>query len=202
MSSPSRRLHWLLGLILLTSFGVGGGCVRRRLTVRSNPPGARGYVDDYEIGTTPFSTAFTRYGTRRIRLEKDGMKPVTVERTIHAPWYQIPPLDFVSEVLWPFEIRDEREVVIEMEPQPQVQMAPLLERANAMRSNAQLGVTPAAVPLNQPVPATVPIEAPNPTPPGRAQPGLPGLPSLISPYQGPSNPVTPTYRVPNAGPAR
>ena len=32
------------------------GCVQRRMVVRSNPPGAVVYVDDYQIGTTPVAT--------------------------------------------------------------------------------------------------------------------------------------------------
>ena len=32
---------------------TAGGCVERRMTIRSNPPGALVYVDDYEIGITP-----------------------------------------------------------------------------------------------------------------------------------------------------
>src|SRR5688572_10814496 len=41
----------LMGLMLLSA----SGCVRRRLNVRSNPPGALVYVDNQQIGTTPCS---------------------------------------------------------------------------------------------------------------------------------------------------
>jgi len=51
----------LLGLML---FVCGSGCVQRRMTVRTNPPGALLYVDDYEIGTTPVSTEFLYYEKR------------------------------------------------------------------------------------------------------------------------------------------
>ena len=43
----------LLLAILLCASQVA--CVQRRFTIRSNPPGARVYVDDYEVGTTPVS---------------------------------------------------------------------------------------------------------------------------------------------------
>ena len=52
----------LLGLLLCAS---QSGCVERRLTIRSNPPGALVYVDDYTIGVTPVSTSFIYYGTRK-----------------------------------------------------------------------------------------------------------------------------------------
>ena len=48
------------------------------MTIRTNPPGALVYVDDYEIGTTPVSTNFTYYGKRKIRIVKDGYETLTV----------------------------------------------------------------------------------------------------------------------------
>ena len=86
------------------------GCVQRRLTIRSNPPGALVYVDDYQIGTTPVSTDFVYYGTRKIRLVLSGYETLTVLQPIPTPWYEYPGLDFVSENLVPGEIRDERVV--------------------------------------------------------------------------------------------
>ena len=50
------------------------GCVRRRLNVRTNPPGALVYVDNQQIGTTPCSVDFTYYGTREIRLDQAGLR--------------------------------------------------------------------------------------------------------------------------------
>ncbi len=84
----------LLALVLCAS---QSGCVQRRLTVRTNPPGALLYVDDYPIGTTPCSTSFTYYGTRKIRLVKDGYETLTVMQSIPAPWYEYTPCDFVAE---------------------------------------------------------------------------------------------------------
>ena len=59
------------------------------MTVRSNPPGALVYVDDYQIGTTPVSTDFVYYGTRKIRLIKDGYDTLTVQQPFPVPWYEI-----------------------------------------------------------------------------------------------------------------
>jgi hypothetical protein len=119
-----------------------GGCVRRRLTVRSNPPGALVYIDDQEIGTTPVSTPFTYYGTRKFRLVKDGYETITAHQRFPAPWYQIPPLDFFSENALPREVRDDRVVDFHLEPQRVVPAQELLTRADELRANVQHQPTP------------------------------------------------------------
>ncbi len=107
------------------------------MTIRSNPPGAVVYVDDYEIGTTPVSHNFTYYGTRKIRLVKHGYETLTVLQPIPAPWYQIPPLDFVAENLVPGEIRDHRTLSYQLVPQKVVPAEELLGRAESLRARAQ-----------------------------------------------------------------
>lgn len=120
-----------LGVLLLP------GCVRRRLNVRTNPPGALVYVDNQQIGTTPCSVDFTYYGTREIRLIKPGFETLTVNQPIPTPWYQIPPIDFVSENLVPMKIRDNRTVTYDLSPQLVVPKEQLLERANQLRQDSQ-----------------------------------------------------------------
>ena len=118
----------IVALVLLLV--VSTGCVRRRLTVRSNPPGALVYVDNQQIGTTPCSVDFTYYGTREIRLIKPGYETLTVNQPIPTPWYEIPGIDFVSENLTPTKIRDNRTVLYDMAPQVIVPTQHLLDRAN------------------------------------------------------------------------
>jgi hypothetical protein len=132
------RLRTLL-LVCLAACCLSSGCVRRRLTVRSNPPGAQVFVDDQEIGTTPCSSSFVYYGTRKVTLIKDGYRTETLYQKLSAPWYQIPPLDFASENLTIREIRDERVVDVQMVPQEIVPQAKLLERANSLRFGAETG---------------------------------------------------------------
>ncbi len=134
----------LAALMLLPAVG----CVRRRLNVRSNPPGALVYVDNQQIGTTPCSVDFTYYGTREIRLVKPGYETLTVNQPIPMPWYQIPPLDFVSENLVPSKIRDNRTVSYNLAPQLIVPTEQLLDRANQLRQETtQYPVAPAAATL-------------------------------------------------------
>ncbi len=132
-------MNRILLILLLVASSFLTGCMQRRLTVRSNPAGALVYVDDVEIGHTPVSIPFTYYGTRTIRLEKDRFQTVEVQQKINAPWYQVPPLDFFTDVLWPYEIRDEREVKIDLQPLQPTNEAQVLERANQTRQNSQQG---------------------------------------------------------------
>ncbi len=110
------------------------------MTIRSNPSGALVFVDDQKIGVTPVSTAFTYYGTRKIQLFKDGFEPQIVKQRFSAPWYQLPVIDFISENLWPVEIRDERFVEVQMAPLQVVPNEQLIGRANALRNNSRLGL--------------------------------------------------------------
>jgi len=103
------------------------------MTIRSNPPGAVVYVDDYEIGTTPVSANFTYYGTRRIRLVKNGYETLTVMQPVSVPWYQFFPLDFVSENMVPGKVRDNRTFDYQLVPQRVVPSEELVGRAEGLR---------------------------------------------------------------------
>ncbi|MEO2000718.1 MAG: PEGA domain-containing protein [Pirellulales bacterium] len=157
-----------MAVILLISVG----CVQRRMTVRSNPPGALVYVDDYQIGTTPVSTDFVYYGTRKIRLIKDGYDTLTVQQPFPVPWYEIFPLDFVTENLWPWEIRDERVVDLAMVPAGTVPAEAVVSRAELARRSAGSGppvpVAPVAVPVPPLSPGTAPV-SPNVLPQAPAE---------------------------------
>lgn len=127
---------WLPTLLLIGSLIFSAGCVERRLLIRTNPPGAMAYVDDYQVGLTPIGTSFTYYGTRKIRLVKDGYQPLTVYERINPPWYEIPPFDFFAENILRREIRDTRVLEYQLTPQPVSPPQQLLERAEALRSRA------------------------------------------------------------------
>lgn len=123
-------------LFLIAMIAPGTGCVRRRLNVRTNPPGALVYVDNQQIGTTPCSVDFTYYGTREIRLIKPGYETLTVNQPIPTPWYQYPPIDFISENLVATKIRDNRTVTYDLAPQIIVPPQQLVDRASQLRQDA------------------------------------------------------------------
>lgn len=169
ISSQSNRaferlrcsLAWLL-VVVVCAFD--SGCVQRRLTIRSNPPGALVYVDDYALGTTPVSTDFVYYGTRKVRLVKDGHETLTVLQPLPAPWYEWPGIDFVSENLIPGEIRDERVVDYQLQPQLVVPSLQLLEHGENLRQGAMGPSAPS------------PPAGPSYGPPQEQRPGLPASP--------------------------
>ena len=113
---PTRPILLIVLAAIVLSLG-SSGCVQRRMTIRRNPPGARVYVDDYEIGDTPVSASFTYYGTRKIRLVKDGYETLTVMQKFPTPWYEIVPLDFLSENFVPGKVSDRRVLDYQLRPQ-------------------------------------------------------------------------------------
>ncbi|WP_419189979.1 PEGA domain-containing protein [Stieleria marina] len=131
-----RASSCTLALLILCNVG----CVRRRMMVRTNPPGATVSVDNQVIGTSPAASSFTYYGTREMRIDKEGFRTETIRRKFNPPWYQWPGLDFVSETLWPGEIRDERIIDVQLVPKEFEPSENVVRRADALRNQAQTGV--------------------------------------------------------------
>ncbi len=121
MIKTIRSFHFLI-LVAIIAFS---GCVTRSITVKTNPSNALVYIDDELIGESPVTIPFTYYGTRKIMIErKDEDGVLTHERTIafekiKAPVYEVFPLDFFSELLWPRELKDDQVLsynLVELEP--------------------------------------------------------------------------------------
>jgi hypothetical protein len=174
-----RGSRWWLMVVGGCLLAAGGGCVQRRMTVRSEPPGALVYVDDYQIGTTPVSTDFIYYGTRKIRLVKDGYETLTVRQPFPIPWYEIFPLDFVTENLWPWEIRDERVVDLAMTPAASTPSESVVARAEQARLAA--GSLPPVPAQPQPVAVQPVVPQPIPAPPPQQLPTVQPLPAPAAP---------------------
>jgi PEGA domain-containing protein len=182
-----------LGLTLLCM--VGPGCVRRRMTIRTSPAGAQVFVDDQEIGTTPCSASYVYYGTRKITVMKDGYKTETIFQRFNPPWYEFPPLDFVTENLIPREVRDERVVDVQLVPEQIVPQQKLVERAQSLRDAAATGTV---TPLVNPSATTAGAVGPDPQL-GLPGQGLPGGQPL--PYESLPGPATspPPQPLPSSG---
>jgi hypothetical protein len=113
------------------------GCVERRYTIRSEPPGATVIVNGEEIGPTPASKSFYFYGNREITLMLDGYETRTIIQPIDAPWWDNLVTEFFSENLVPVSLRDEREFKYQLVPAVSPPLGELRNRAESLRSEAQ-----------------------------------------------------------------
>ena len=163
-------------------------------------------------------------GVARLRLlrhpqDSTGQGTLTVRQPFPLPWYQFFPLDFVTENLIPWEIRDERVVDLAMVPASSTPPESVVARAEQARFAA--GSLPPAEPARVvPIPAVPqPVPAPRPTlpplqqyqpqplpPPQGFQPPpgqgivLPPQPP-VSPWQGlqPPSQNSPQQGIPSLG---
>jgi PEGA domain len=108
---------WLAGFLLPAALC---GCVERKLLVRSDPPGARVYLDGRFRGTTgagagELSVPFEFYGSRRLVLRAEGYVPHSGRVELAPPWWQWFPLDLFVDVLWPGTVEDTHEVRVDLE---------------------------------------------------------------------------------------
>jgi hypothetical protein len=137
------------------------GCVRRTISISSEPSGALCWLNGREIGRTPLSVDFMYYGDYDVVLEKDGFEPLLTKGEAKAPLWDTVPFDFVAEVV-PGERQSNFTWHYELQPRND-DPAALLERARQLREQ----VPPLDVPAT--TPATAPAE-PSPIP---AEPAAP-----------------------------
>ncbi len=112
------------------------GCVTRELHVRSDPPGALVYLNDREVGRTPFDREFTWYGNYDVAARLDGYDPVVTTREVTAPWWQFVPFDAVTDFL---PVRDDETIAVRLTPTPPVDPPAVLARAEQFRGELQSG---------------------------------------------------------------
>jgi hypothetical protein len=80
------------------------GCVERRLTIATEPPGAVVTLNDQEIGVSPVTVPFNWYGDYWVRISKDGYETLDTHRKLKAPLHDYPPFDLFAQLLWPGRI--------------------------------------------------------------------------------------------------
>ncbi|MFM8980558.1 MAG: PEGA domain-containing protein [Planctomycetia bacterium] len=109
-AGPARlpRAAALLAGALLAAALCGCG-MQRTLTLDSDPPGARVWVDGVARGTTPVTLPFVHPGTWHVRMEKPGFLAVAQDVSVATRTSDLPVVDLPSEVLG--GRRDERRVL-------------------------------------------------------------------------------------------
>jgi hypothetical protein len=136
------RLRGRCRQALVLGLAVGlcalAGCVERRYTIRSNPPGALAIVNGEEVGPTPVSRSFTYYGDREITLMADGYDTFTTIQPINAPLWDNYVTEFFTENLIPYTFRDERDYCYQLTPATVPEKNDLLGRAEALRAQGQI----------------------------------------------------------------
>ena len=123
-----------LGLV----FGLGG-CLERRVSITSEPPGAIVTMNDVELGRTPVEADFTYYGVYDLRVEHEGYEPLRTTARASTPFYEYVPFDLASTAMpftlkkvvpWHFELAASPELTLP----PEQAQAELIERARKLRT--------------------------------------------------------------------
>jgi hypothetical protein len=133
------------------------GCVERRYVVYTDPPGAMVLRNGQTLGATPVDDHFVYYGKYKFTIFADGYETLQVEQQIEPPWYEYVGLDFFSENLIPWTIRDRRVFQYHLEPRRVPNPKELLDQAQNLR-NRGIGLGGgSAQPVAPPMPTTVPV---------------------------------------------
>lgn len=122
-------------LILIISLSIFVyGCADRKITIRSEPEGAKVIVDSQEMGVTPSTFPFTYYGTRQIILKKDGYQIYTVLAPIKPPLIHVFPFDILILFI-PYPMRDYRTLSYILVPYQKTDVKEILKRGDELKEH-------------------------------------------------------------------
>jgi hypothetical protein len=151
-----KQCVWLVAAVCAAALT---GCVERRYVIYTDPPGAMVLRNGQAIGASPVDDHFVFYGKYRFTIFADGYETLQVEQNVPAPWYQWVGLDFISENLIPWTIRDRRVFQFHLEPRRVPDPKALLDQAQNLRNRGiSIGggsaqpVAPPPTPVITPVP--------------------------------------------------
>lgn len=133
--TPTPPKH--LSICCLTVMvGCLGGCVRRTLTIATEPQGATVTLNDEQIGMSPVSRDFTWYGDYDVIIRKKGFQTLHTNVVVKTPWYEVSPIDFFFDVLWPGHIHDRHHYSFTLSPSVPLEHNELVRRATELRAQA------------------------------------------------------------------
>ena len=113
------------------------GCVERKLTINTEPPGALVVLNDEEIGESPVTIAFNWYGDYCVRISKEGFQTLDTHQELEGPWYDDFPFDFFAQIVSPKRIVDSYEWTFELSPMQPVSRDELIRTAEQMKDRVQ-----------------------------------------------------------------
>ena len=173
-----RKPAALLAILILAT---ASGCVKRTLSITSDPPGAQVIINGQPAGETPVELAFRHHGTYRVEVRRRGYLPITDRLRLGRKLYELAGPDFIAEVLWPGTIHDRRAAHYELKRTPPLDKGKLLERARRAAAEAEKLIPEL-------------VAAPPPRPGARDRPLLPGIrkpPKKKAPSPAPGLPEPP-----------
>jgi len=141
--------------VLLVAASALTGCVRRTITVTSEPEGALCWLNGREVGRTPVTVDFLYYGVYDVQLTHEGYEPLLTSGNAKAPLWDSIPIDLASE-LWPAEVHSVIRWHYQMQAREDDRPA-LIDRASELRERL-LSETPPppGMPSTQPQPSSAP----------------------------------------------
>jgi hypothetical protein len=123
-----------IGLLVVLAALCFCGCVERKLTVVTEPPGALVALNDEEIGTSPVTVAFEWYGDYSVRISKDGFQTLNTHQNLKRPMRDVFPFDLLDDM---FATRiDEYTWSFNLEPNQPIQKDELIKAATDLRKEA------------------------------------------------------------------
>jgi hypothetical protein len=132
----NRSPFYKLAAILLPALLLAG-CVRRTLSIQSNPSGALVHLNGREAGRTPMTIDFTWYGDYDVQVRKEGYETLKTHEYLVAPIWQWVPFDFIFVIL-PIPMHDDRHLTYTLAPSTQPSdPAGLLDRASQLQSHLE-----------------------------------------------------------------
>src|SRR3989304_1492662 len=126
----------VLTVFMAASLTVPSACVRRTIPITTEPPNARVFLNDQEVGRSTVTTDFLWYGDYGVTIRKEGYETLQTNWTIKPASYQHIPLDFFPEVLWPGQLHDTHSQHYVLEPAKTPTQEELIGRAVETRDRA------------------------------------------------------------------
>jgi hypothetical protein len=185
------RKAWLGAVLLAVSLSTG--CVERTFHITTDQPGALVYHNGVPLGATPVDESFVYWGKHQWTFVKDGYETLHVVENVPAPWYEYPPLEIIVENIWPFTIRENRDLHYTLVPLQKEREDQVLTKAQQLQAQGRAIGEPRRP--NPPAAVRTVPGAPAPgAPPGAAPiPAIPIVPPGANPGSAPppAGPVPP-----------
>ena len=108
--------------------------MQRQMNIDSKPSGALVYLNDREIGRTPFKKDFLWYGNYDVVIRKDGYQTLKTNAEITAPFWQWVPFDAITDFL---PLHDEEHFEFTLKPEQPVNASAVVARGEQMQQDLE-----------------------------------------------------------------